>query len=109
MNTKSPFINELVNIQETNHYSDGKMAELIGCSRQLYQATRNGKITVGLTILRGGIKAFPQLRNVGVIFAEVVGITPSQTTQDGKSGRFKTWCKGFISRCRKIWHNSREL
>lgn len=71
MNTKDIFIDELVNIQQSNHYSDSKMAELIGCSRQLYQATRQGKVSVGIKILRGGLNAFPQLRNVGVIFASM--------------------------------------
>ena len=73
-NTKDIFLDELVNIQKSHKpkpYSDKEMAELIGCSRPLYQATRQGRVSVGIKILRGGLNAFPQLRNVGVIFASM--------------------------------------
>ncbi len=93
MDTKSPFIAELVNIQELKHYSDGEMANRIGCSRQLYQATRNGKIPLGMTILRGGLNAFPQLRNVAVILAEVVDRDTPEKPSERRYKRFLAWLK----------------
>ena len=83
MDTKDTFRDELVNIQKSNHYSDSKMAELMGCSRSLYQATRKGKVSVGIKILQGGLNAFPQLRNVGVIFANAIDApTPTEKPQN---------------------------
>jgi DNA-binding XRE family transcriptional regulator len=55
------FVEKLKQIQETAGYSDKVMAQMIGCSRQQYQATRSGRIPLGLTILKGGVRVFPEL------------------------------------------------
>lgn len=97
MNRKDIFIDELVNIQMFNDYSDSKMAKLIGCSRSLYQATRQGKVSVGIKILRGGLNAFPQLRNVGVIFASMDDVpTPHQKPLQRFLGALKNLFDGLI-------------
>ena len=67
MTDNKTFLDELVNIQQRTGYSDRIMAERIGCSRQNYQKVRTGKITVSKKFLRNSLKAFPQLRNVGIL------------------------------------------
>jgi imidazoleglycerol-phosphate dehydratase len=47
---------EAIEIQEKNGYSDQLMADLLGCSRVLYQRTRTGKIEAGGAFLRGMLR-----------------------------------------------------
>ena len=54
-------IRKLTEIQARNKLTDGEMAQTLGCSRQLYNATKMGKISIGLTILRGIKQSFPEL------------------------------------------------
>lgn len=42
---------KLIRIQKSLSYKDKQMAQVIGCSRQLYQMTRTGRITPGVKIL----------------------------------------------------------
>lgn len=116
--TNGRLIAKLKSIQDKNDYTDVQMASLLRCTRQLYQATKSGRLSVGLTILKGTVKAFPQLTGDAIYFlsdgadirtalAEKLP-TPSQTSQEGSGARFRGWIKGFIGRCRKMWHNSRE-
>lgn len=48
--------------------SDMEMAQRLGCSRQLYQATRVGKLSLNNKIIKGILKAFPQLRDDVIYF-----------------------------------------
>lgn len=57
------FIDKLIAIQKRHNYKDKEMANRIGCVRQLYQMTRTRKAPVGLTILRGAVNAFPELKS----------------------------------------------
>jgi hypothetical protein len=59
-----PLVNKLVEIQEEEELSDTQMADVIGCSRQIYQATRTGNIPAGQTVLKGVLKTFPQLKEL---------------------------------------------
>ena len=68
------FIDELVNIQKRSGYSDREMAVIIGCHRTLYQKVRTGKAKVSDDFLRDSLRAFPKLRNVGVLIVRP-GIT----------------------------------
>lgn len=52
---------KLSEIQGHYNFTDNDMAHRLGCSRQLYQMTRTGKVKLGHKILAGIIKAFPEL------------------------------------------------
>jgi len=56
MESTDDMLKKVVQLQETNGYSDQQMAEKIGCSRPLYQRTRTGRVPVGGTFLRGAMK-----------------------------------------------------
>ncbi len=56
MESTDNILEKVVQLQETNGYSDQQMAEKIGCSRPLYQRTRTGRVPVGGTFLRGAMK-----------------------------------------------------
>lgn len=47
---------EAVEIQNRYGYTDQQMADLLGCSRVLYQRTRTGKIEAGGAFLRGVLR-----------------------------------------------------
>lgn len=47
---------EAIEIQKKHGYSDQQMADLLGCSRVLYQQTRTGKKEPGGTFLRGMLR-----------------------------------------------------
>ena len=44
-------ISKLIKIQKAKGYTDGEMGQMIGCSRQTYQATRTGMLTPAKKIL----------------------------------------------------------
>ena len=62
------FIEFLVRKQVMYALTDREMAEKLHCSRQLWQQTRTGNIPIGLTILRGSVKEFPETKDK-VIYA----------------------------------------
>jgi transcriptional regulator with XRE-family HTH domain len=55
-------------IQVKKGLSDREMAEKLGCSRQLYQMARTGKIPLRHKILKGISLAFPELQGDILIF-----------------------------------------
>ena len=56
MESTDNILEKVVQLQESNGYSDQQMADKIGCSRPLYQRTRTGRVPVGGTFLRGAMK-----------------------------------------------------
>lgn len=68
MTTNTELIEKLKQIQGQQALTDGQMAEKLGCTRQLYQATKTGRIPIGLTILKGATKAFPEVIGDAIIF-----------------------------------------
>jgi len=54
-------ITKLTEIQSQGKMSDAVMAERLGCSRQLWQMTRSGKIPPRITILGCICDGFPEL------------------------------------------------
>lgn len=68
MTDNTQLVNKLIKIQEKENFTDLQMAERIGCSRQLYQMTRTLRIPVGVKILKGALKAFPELSGDAYIF-----------------------------------------
>ena len=98
---------KLKELQVAEGLSDYKFADKLGVSHQLWQMTRTGKREVGLAVLHGTITAYPELSRDVLFFlsSDVEASTiiddlstiPSQTTQDGKLGRFRGWLRGFIN------------
>ena len=56
MDTPETVLQKIIQMQESNGYSDQQMADRIGCSRPLYQRTRTSKIPMGGTFLKGAMK-----------------------------------------------------
>lgn len=61
-------VSTLRGIQKAEGLSDMEMAKRLGCSRQLYQMTRTGKIPLGKKILTGISAAFPELQQDVIYF-----------------------------------------
>jgi hypothetical protein len=59
----------LCRFQAEKGWSDGQMAATLGIARTVWNRTRRHKIPVGTAILRGTLRAFPQLRDA--TFAEL--------------------------------------
>ena len=70
MDTAEKVLQQIIQLQKDNSYSDQKMADMIGSSRPLYQRTRTGRIPMGSTFLRGAMKALENL-NTGLRKANV--------------------------------------
>ncbi|MCJ7426465.1 MAG: imidazoleglycerol-phosphate dehydratase [Dehalococcoidales bacterium] len=57
-------VDRIIDIQETNRYTDQQMADVIGCSRPTYQRTRTKKIPEGSIFIKGALKIlYPELNN----------------------------------------------
>jgi len=54
-------LQKLIEKQKLEGLSDGKFALKLGISRQLWQATRTGKMRIGERLITGVLKAFPEL------------------------------------------------
>ncbi len=65
MNSVDDVLENVIQIQKNQGYSDQQMADKIGCSRPLYQRTRTGKIPVGGTFLKGAMKLIASEVTVG--------------------------------------------
>jgi imidazoleglycerol-phosphate dehydratase len=65
MDSADIVLNDVIQLQKAEGYSDQKMADKIGCSRPLYQRTRTGKIPVGGTFLKGAMQLLASLKAVG--------------------------------------------
>ena len=61
-------ISKIKEIQEREGLTDVEMARRLGCSRQLYQGTRSGKIPLGRKILNGIMTGFPELKKDVIYF-----------------------------------------
>jgi len=54
---------KIVQYQANNNLSDQQMAELIGCSRPLYQRTRTGRVPLGSRFIKGALKLLEENTN----------------------------------------------
>jgi len=68
ISTMSELTGKLKYMQVHEGLTDKEMAIRLGCSRQLYQMTRTGKIPPGNKILRGISAAFPELQQDVIYF-----------------------------------------
>lgn len=105
------FVDRLREIQKEKSYTDLEMAQLIGCSRQLYQMTRTNKVGLGAKILKGAVSVFPQLVGDAYIFLtgneDIVskGVDnvpePPETHQNEHRGEF---IRKLIAKVKQFFH-----
>lgn len=65
MESTDKILQQIIQLQNTNKWSDKEVADKIGCSRPLYQRTRTGKIPMGGTFIRGAMKVLAELNKGG--------------------------------------------
>jgi len=65
MDSTEKVLQQVIQLQNANSYSDQQMADKIGCSRPLYQRTRTSKIPMGSTFIRGAMKVLAELGKSG--------------------------------------------
>lgn len=108
MNSLPTLITRLREIQQREGYTNFQMAEKLGCSGQLYRDTKTGSLPVGLTLLKGAVKAFPEVALDALIFladgadisthlAEICRDT-HQTSPSQKLGRLRGRLKGIFTK-----------
>ena len=61
-------ISHLEKFQKERGLTDKEMGEKLGCSRQLYQKVRSGKVPLGAKLIKGVMGSFPQLRDDVIYF-----------------------------------------
>jgi len=61
-------IDRLTEYQRYWRLSDHKFAERLGISSQLWQMTRTGKRDIGLSVLKGVMRAYPELEQDVTLF-----------------------------------------
>jgi transcriptional regulator with XRE-family HTH domain len=64
----SKLITLLTQVQLREGLNDVQMSKRLGCSRQLYQMTRTGKVPPGVKILKGAASAYPELKDDVIYF-----------------------------------------
>lgn len=103
------FIEVLVTIQRREDLSDEVMAGKVGCARQLYHATRTGKVPLGWTVFKGACRAFPlELCEHALIFltgdADILtkladgSANAHQTSPGGRTDGFRQRLREFLAR-----------
>jgi len=109
MDSNTKLIERLVELQNKGGndkpYTNSQMARLLGCNRQLYQATVSGKIAIGLTILKCAVRTFPELKGEVLIFlSDDVDILTNNVTKgtDHKGNAFKRLVSNFCLRLKRI-------
>ena len=61
---KRDLIEALERIRNEKQWSDGEMAEVLGCARTTYLGARNGTTPIGMAIVQGVAVRFPDLLNL---------------------------------------------
>jgi imidazoleglycerol-phosphate dehydratase len=65
MDSTEKVLQQIIHMQKNSDYSDQQMADIIGCSRPLYQRTRTGRISMGSTFIRGAMKVLTEINKSG--------------------------------------------
>lgn len=68
--TLAPIIDRLAREQAEREATDAEFAALLGISRPLWSQTRDGKLPVGLSLLSGALRAFPDIQDDVLIAVE---------------------------------------
>ena len=109
--TEERILIKLDTIKRLRGYTDERMANLLGCSRQYFQMTRTNKVPLSRKIAQGAKQAFPELKDDVNIFltgdANIATITEVITTNPLIAPLFeaqralKGFCVGLLSQIRK--------
>ena len=102
-------IAKLSEIQNKGELTDTEMAERLGCSRQLWQMTRTGRIPLSNTIIRCITKNFPDLHQDVIYFLAQDGDrlsqkgdrNPLRQPSEPQGGGLKRFCVGLLRRIKK--------
>jgi len=101
-------IGRLRDIQLSKRLADMEMARQLGCSRQLYQMTRSGKIPLGNKILKGILTTFPELEQDVIYFLSSNdkklsdnAKNPLKQPSEPQGWGLKRFCVGLLGRIRK--------
>jgi len=89
--------------------SDEKFGDKLGVSPELWRMTRTGRRNIGITLLKGIMRAYPELEQDVLLFllgdagktAEVIAIptTPHQTAQDKNLAPLRAFCHKLYIWC----------
>ena len=90
--------------------NDSQMAHRLGCSRQLYQMTRTGKIPPGPRVLKGISGAFPELQQDIIYFlssnadelSKGGDTIPLKEPSGAQERGLKRFCRGLLGRVRDV-------
>ena len=88
----------LIGMQNREGLTDREMAERLGCSRQLWQMTRTGRIPLSNTITRCISKNFPELNKEVLKFLARDG---DGLSSDVIKNPLKRFFVGLVERIRK--------
>jgi len=85
-------LEKLKEIQTREGLSDYKFSDKLGISHQLWQMTRTGKREIGLAVLQGTLRAYPELARDVLFFlqgdvaspliSDTITTTPSENAQN---------------------------
>jgi len=104
-------IAKLIDIQVREELTDREMAERLGCSRQLWQMTRTGKIPPSNTIIKCISQNFPELHQDILNFLAQDGDrlskegaqNPPKQPSEAQGRGLKRFCVGLLGRGKKLW------
>jgi len=67
------FLEKLIQKQKELDKTDVQFATLLDVSRELWNQTKNGRLKVGESLMRGALRVFPELGNDLLIFLQSNG------------------------------------
>ena len=102
-------IPKLVEIQIAEELTDREMAGRLGCSRQLWQMTRSGRIPPGNTVIKCISKNFPELQQDIIYFlssnadelSKSGDTMPLRMPSEAQERGWKGFCRGLLGRVRE--------
>ena len=103
----------LQEIQDRENLKDWQMAERLGCKRQHWQMTRTGDTPLGMTLLKGIAKGFPELHQDIIYFldsdadrlSKECDRIPLKQHSEAQGRALKRFCGGLIGRLRRAFSN----
>jgi len=108
ISTLSELIGKLKYMQVQEGLTDKEMAIRLGCSRQLYQMTRTGKVPPGNKIIKGISTSFPELQQDVIYFLSNNdnrmsdnANNPLKCTSEPQGRGLKGFLVGLLGRIRK--------
>ena len=96
-NSGIAIVEKLVEVQGKHEFSDDQMADMLGCSRQLYQMARTGKF-----IVTPRSKIYHNAQKILSSSAEITAENTAQSPQNQKNGglfrKLREKVRGWLQR-----------